>query len=67
MQSKADIVIVLAGLLLLLRWNVPPLVIVALAELREILERWVYQVADYRDWQLEQIAEYGADGAAGSS
>lgn len=29
-QSKADIIIVLAGLLLLLRWNVPPLVIVAL-------------------------------------
>ncbi|MDR7102851.1 hypothetical protein [Croceicoccus sp. BE223] len=25
------------------------------AELREILERWVYQAADHRDWQIDQI------------
>lgn len=30
-------------------------------ELQKILERWVHQAADYRDWLLEQKAEYGAE------
>ena len=30
-------------------------------ELRDILERWIYQVEDHRNWQLEQIAEYGTE------
>jgi hypothetical protein len=29
-----------------------------MAELREILEGWVYQAEDHRRWQLEQIAEH---------
>lgn len=31
-----------------------------MTELQEILERWVYEAAGYRDYQLEQIAEHGA-------
>lgn len=30
-----------------------------MAELREILDRWVYGAADYLDWQREQMAEFG--------
>ena len=30
-------------------------------ELKDILEHWIYEVASYRDWQLEQRAEYGAE------
>lgn len=32
-----------------------------MAELKDILERWIYRAADYRDWQLEQLAEFGAE------
>jgi hypothetical protein len=31
-----------------------------MAELKDILERWIYRAAAYRDWQLEQIAELEA-------
>lgn len=30
-------------------------------ELKDILERWIYEAASYRDWQLEQRAEYGPE------
>lgn len=30
-----------------------------MAELREILDRWVYGAADYLDWQREQMPELG--------
>ena len=33
-----------------------------MAELRETLERWVYQGADHRDWQIDQRAQ-GAERA----
>lgn len=29
-------------------------------ELQDILERWVHQAADFRDWQLEQRTEWAA-------
>lgn len=34
-----------------------------MAELREILERWVYQAAHHRDWQNDQIKAQGAERA----
>lgn len=36
-----------------------------MAELREILECWVYQAADHRDWQIDQIKAQGAERARG--
>ncbi|WP_397505600.1 hypothetical protein [Qipengyuania sp. R86523] len=34
-----------------------------MAELREILERWLYQAAGHRDGQIDQIRAQGAERA----